>query len=441
MKKTILAAALLSAMAFTAQAANVTMYGSVDAGFNYLHTKSHTHGYAVKDLKENSFKLANGLDGANKIGFKGEEDIGNAKIGFKLENQFTLTDGEFKDSKKLFSREAQLYVRNEFGEISAGRIGGLASAAGSYDIFFAEADAFDGGDNAIPYAFVTSDRYDNSLVYQTPEISGFQGTVMYSFNKNDKQQDKFKDNDRYIGAGLSFKQDALALVGVVEAQLRDRPTKDFFHFMEYKNGYTFNLGGNYDFGVAKVFAGAQIARHANVGDIQDGVDMKAIAKKAVSDANVYLHQAEATVATNALNEYNDVVDDINILFDDNHKVPAAADIDDFEKSASKLADQSIDLTRHVQVNGQAFTIGAQVPFGSNLLTTAAYLGHYKQCESIEGIGKEKIHTYGVSARLEHFLSKRSTLYVGAGIGQSKLKGTETLKHDIGQVYFGLHHNF
>lgn len=32
MKKTILAAALLGAMAFTAQAANVTMYGSVDAG-------------------------------------------------------------------------------------------------------------------------------------------------------------------------------------------------------------------------------------------------------------------------------------------------------------------------------------------------------------------------------------------------------------------------
>ena len=100
MKKTILAAALLGAMAFTAQAANVTMYGSVDAGFAYKHDKLSMNGEQVGE-KENSFKFADGLDGANKIGFKGEEDIGNAKVGFKLENQFTISNGEFKNSDKV----------------------------------------------------------------------------------------------------------------------------------------------------------------------------------------------------------------------------------------------------------------------------------------------------------------------------------------------------
>lgn len=376
MKKSLIAIAVLGAAAFSAQAANVTLYGTVDAGFAYNHSKLSISGDKVGNT-ENSFKMADGLDGANKIGIKGEEDLGNMKVGFKLENKFKLSNGDLGDKNKLFQREARMYVKSDLGEIGAGRFGGLASAAGSYDLFFAQADAFDGGDNNIPYAFVTSDRYDNSIAYQSPEIAGFQGTLMYSFQKNGKQEDKMKDNDRYVGAGLTFKQDALSLVGVVEAQIRANDAKNDV----YKNGFTYNLGGNYDFGVAQAYAGFQYARHMNAGDVQSGLDMQA------SDAKK-------------------------------------------------------------QVDGYAFTLGTKIPFGANKITLGAYYGQYKNAfdtDIIFPVAKKdaKLKIYGLSGRYEYALSKRSTLYAGAGIGQTKLNASEwvSYKKEFGQAYFGLHHNF
>ena len=267
MKKTLLAIAVLGACAMTAQAANVTLYGGVDGGFMYKNAKTTFQGNQVGQ-KESSFKLADGLIGSNKVGIKGEEDIGNAKVGFKLENGFHLANGAYKKDGTLFDREARLYVRGEFGEIAAGRFGALASAAGTYNLFFANADAFDGADNEIKTGFVKSSRYDNSLAYQSPEIAGVQGTLMYSFNKSKAQENKFKDNDRYIGAGLTFKHDALAVVGVVEGQIRDKTAKD----QGVKNGFTYNLGANYDFGMATVFGGFQYARNAKFGEIDQYLD-------------------------------------------------------------------------------------------------------------------------------------------------------------------------
>lgn len=382
MKKSLIAIAVLGAAAFSAQAANVTLYGTVDAGFAYNHVKVKGNGQTLGDTV-NSFKMADGLEGANKIGIKGEEDLGNMKVGFKLENKFKLSNGNLGDSNKLFQREARMYVKSEFGEIGAGRFGGLASAAGSYDVFFANADAFDGGDNEVPYAFSTSDRYDNSIAYQSPEIAGFQGTLMYSFQEKGDQADKMKNNNRYIGAGLTYNLDALNVVGVFEGHIRNKDVKGD----EYKNGFTYNLGANYDFGVAKAFVGGQYAKDVNLGTVQSGLDLDE------------------------------------------------------------------DASKNIQVKGYAFTVGAQVPvFAADKLTVGSYYGSFKNSHDLvvivdsDGVmlgakdGKMKI--YGLSARYEHALSKRSNIYAGAGYGRTKLDLLENdIKKDIGQVYVGLHHNF
>lgn len=331
-------------------------------------------------------------------------------------------------------------------------MGGLASAAGSYDLFFGEADAFDGGDNDIPFAFVTSDRYDNSLVYQTPRISGVQGTLMYSFNKAGAQEDKMKDNDRYIGAGLTFKQDALTLVGVYEGQIRPKDAKDFF----YKNGHAFSFGGNYDFGVAKVFAGAQIARHAdfhtinhsfNVNTIVNEINTDPIVAK-IKDITPQLgndgQKAVAAVGNAVIAEYNEKLKPAG--------EPAIVDLPDDLSNIDETAFHKVftafagDLINATQFNGYAMTLGSQIPFHNNLLTVAGYYGHYKNAAELPYGDKKdiKLNVYGVGARLEHFLSKRTTLAAGAGIGQSKLKHKlfdATAKSNIGQVYVGLHHNF
>ena len=445
MKKSLIAIAILGAAAFSAQAANVTLYGTVDAGFMYKNHKVTADGEQI-GKKESSFKMADGVDGANKIGIKGEEDIGNAKVGFKLENQFKISNGEFKDSSKLFSREARMYVKSDFGELSAGRFGGLASAAGSYDIFFGNADAFDGGDNDLPYAFATSSRYDNSIAYQSPEIAGFQGTLMYSFQKDGKQADKMKDNDRYIGAGLTFKQDALALVGVFEAQLRPNELKED----AYKNGFTYSIGGNYDFGMAKVFAGAQYAKNTNFSDIQHGFDVKALIKEVpLKDAFAGFKQAAGELAAPQQKELKEGVNDIihayNKLEDENvadwDGVPGNLNETDFNKVVRGLGAYGVN---HMQYDGFAFTLGSQIPFGANKVTVAGYFGQYKNSHDYLVVDKKdaKLNIYGIDGRYEYSLSKRTTLAAGAGIGQSQIKiDGDKLKDKMAQVYLGLHHNF
>lgn len=397
MKKSLIAIAVLGAAAFSAQAANVTLYGTVDAGFAYNHIKVKADGQSES---VNSFKMADGLNGANKIGIKGEEDLGNMKVGFKLENKFQLSNGALGESSKLFQREARMYVKSDFGEIGAGRFGGLASAAGSYDLFFGEADAFDGGDNAIDYAFSTSDRYNNSIAYQSPEIAGFQGTLMYSFSEKDPQADKMKNNDRYIGAGITYGIENLKLVGVIEGHILSKDKDAVVHKdNEHKNSFTYNLGGNYDFGVAKVFAGGQIARNVALGSIQQGFELKA------DDA----------------------------IADDKTKKKALA------------------FVKGIQFNGYALTLGAQIPVAADKITVGAYYGKYKNASDVAANSdyeidafekkSQKVDVYGISARFEHNLSKRSNIYAGAGIGQTKLKDDTKITRDVAQVYVGLHHNF
>ena len=480
MKKSLIAIAVLGAAAFSAQAANVTLYGTVDGGFMYKNAKVTVAGQQVGE-KESSFKSADGVDGANKIGIKGEEDIGNAKVGFKLENDFKLSNGNLGDKNKLFQREARLYVHNQFGELAAGRFGGLASAAGTYNIFFNNADAFDGGDNEINTGFVQSKRYDNSIAYQSPEIAGIQGTLMYSFQEKGEQKDKMKNNDRYIGAGLTFKQDALTLVGVFEGQIRNKADKDD----DIKNAFTYNLGGNYDFGMAKVFGGFQYAHNVRFDEIKHYFDAANTAKefggagaqklvdqriaafnKTYTDLNdagkpTADVEAEAADYLRNLNKLGNL-DGADVLEADIKTVKKvginAADAKHtIENSLGKVVTAGAGLLNKSAFNGYAFTLGSQIPFGANKVTVAGYYGNYKNAKAVgytyedsgdnkyaELFGKKdiKLQVYGLDARYEYSLSKRTTLAAGAGIGQSKIKfAGENAKSKVAQVYAGLHHNF
>ena len=119
---------------------------------------------------------------------------------------------------------------------------------------------------------------------------------------------------------------------------------------------------------------------------------------------------------------------------------------------------------NIQYNGFAFTLGSQIPFGANKVTVAGYYGNYKNARganltyetkaaagktpaeysSVELFGKKdiKLQVYGLDARYEYSLSKRTTLAAGAGIGQSKIKfAGASAKSKVAQVYAGLHHNF
>lgn len=292
MKKSLLALALLGA--FTASAfaePSVTLYGLIDTGLVYTHKNlDNTAG------STDTFSMDSGVTTGSRWGLEGSEDIGNAKVGFVLESGFNSDDGASGQGGRLFGREAQVNVSGAYGTLYAGRFGSIASDIGSIG-YLGDVSAFPSA-----YGFVGNqqgstgtayDRYDNSLAYQTPTFGGLQGAIMYSF-KGDTQskEDSIKNArensgnaDRYLAAGLRYKagKAAVVLTGdmTMYGNAAGEQKANFYHDVD--NGYSFILGGNYDFGVAKAFA--KVTYFDNQVNVLDSFDL-------ISDSR-HLKKAEA----------------------------------------------------------------------------------------------------------------------------------------------------
>ena len=254
-KKSLAAVAVVGALAGSAMAAEVTMYGVVDTGLMYQYY-DEADGDATTDLEQHTLGLESGLNAASRFGMKGKEDLGNGlTVGFVLENGFKSDSGEFKTGNKLFDREASVSVYSDFGTLSMGRMGGVGSSAGTYDLVYKFADAFDGGDNEI-FGLASSGRSDNMVTYQTPKFSGVQGTFQYSFNQNGQEQAHTRLNDKYASAAVTGEFGALNVVAAYE-YLNHANTEPHSAKLVRKDGQVFHLGGNYDCGFAKTFVLAQ----------------------------------------------------------------------------------------------------------------------------------------------------------------------------------------
>ena len=91
-KKSMAALAVLSLSAGLASASEVTLYGIVDNGLLYKHSKVETNGVSTKT---DSFGLESGISSPSRFGIKGSEDLGNGMtVSFKLENGFNADDGD-----------------------------------------------------------------------------------------------------------------------------------------------------------------------------------------------------------------------------------------------------------------------------------------------------------------------------------------------------------
>lgn len=248
MKKTLLAAALLSLTGTCAFAEpNVTLYGVLDGGVT------------VSKLSGNSAKvqMTNGNWLGNRWGLKGTEDLGNGNsVFFKLEQGFSLSNGDEAKKGKSFSREAALGLSGNWGTVAFGRFGALSSDCGSYTILGGAAYTTSFATIGDMYsAFYLTDRYDNSIVYVTPEFGGFQGHFMYSNGTSD-DTNKWSYNAHYYGAGLTYSNGGLNVDAIYEA-LDHKGTEN-----KPKTTQLFNLGASYDFGGFTLYGAYEYALHA-----------------------------------------------------------------------------------------------------------------------------------------------------------------------------------
>ena len=388
MKKSLIFLALGSVFA-TAQAADISVFGAVDTGLMFSHSK------ASGESAENTLSMESSMNETSSFGIAGSEDLGNGmKVAFHLENEFASDSGSMATENKLFDREARITLEGGFGALSFGRMGTLSGATGTYDIVYVVGDSFDGGDNNI-FGLTGAGVYDNMITYETPEFAGVKVTAQYSFDgdtgADNNDYDDAEDGqhgtegkstvDRYASLALTGGFGNLQFVGAYEYfnHAANSAVKD--------DGHLFHLGGNYDFGVTKVFALAQYyqgIRNAAGWDLS-----------------------------------GDLIED---------------NVADFTTDGFK---------------GYGLHLGSITPIGGGDLTVAAYFQDGK-LQNIYSDPQDKFDIdaqyVGVTARYAYHLSKRTDAYLGAGYAKatldtSSLGDVHDMEKELIQAYVGLTHRF
>ncbi|OQS33550.1 porin [Chromobacterium haemolyticum] len=170
MKKSLIAlmVATLPAAAF----ADVTVFGTIKGGVEYVDSSKGTKQTNIDDL-------------GSRIGFKGNEDLGNGlKAIWQVETGFGI-DGQSRtgDSSGTFaSRESFVGLSSNFGTF---RLGHLANY-GESDM--AQVNPWESSSNALQLnAFTRGDGYvKNAVRFDTPEFAGFKAAFLYG-TKEDKR--------------------------------------------------------------------------------------------------------------------------------------------------------------------------------------------------------------------------------------------------------------
>lgn len=261
MKKTLAAVAVLGAFAGSALAADVQLYGIVDTGFLYTHTDTDKAGADAVDKLE----MKSGMASGSRFGFKGTEDLGNGlKVGFVLENSFDSDTGSLNKSGLLFHREASLFLEGSFGKLAMGRIGSINNGVSSwakYGMISAFGTSFtDYAAQAGTFA-MGAGMWDNMVAYQTPTFAGFTAYAQYGMGNTVTDFGSVENessSDRYYALGATYANGPLNLYAAV----------DSINYASWSNGtaaqpgdvddsLTVTIGGNFDFEVLTLFAGAQ----------------------------------------------------------------------------------------------------------------------------------------------------------------------------------------
>ena len=402
MKKTLAAVAVLGAFAGSALAADVQLYGIVDTGLRYTHfdADSAAAGYDATD----SFGIQSGNQSGSRFGFKGTEDLGNGlTVGFILENQFNSDDGSLTDDDHFFRRESSLFLQGGFGKVAMGRMGSINGGTSSwakYGVLSAFGTSWDYSAQAGSWA-IGGGLWDNMFAYETPDFAGFKVFAQYGMGTNDAENES--RSDRYYAIGASYANGPLNLYFAVDSI--NYKTADangaLANASDIDDSLTITFGGNYDFEVLKLFAGAQYFDEIKLSKMGCGLGMMD-----VTEFNSYYRTGSGTDA----DPYVD------------HNGFASA------------------------FKGWSLGVSASIPAaGGQVLVGAAYL----DAEAADSVGKDndkdELSRWIVSAGYDYPLSKRTNVYGVVTYAQDSLEYTESSYKDQDPTIFaamvGIRHKF
>ena len=382
MKKTLVALAAATAMC-SASAASVTLYGVVDTGLRYNNIESDDYA-ALLDSDDRTFQMASGQRSGNRFGFKGVEELGNGlTVGFVLENGFQSDTGALKTSGTIFDREASIYLEGSFGKFGMGRLSTLGNDSGSTGLagYFSSFGTGWGDVGCQNYMQAyRPTRMDNVVYYKTPNFAGAEVWVMYGMGSNDSENES--GSDRYYAAAVTYNNGGLSLFGAVDVLNKQTWDNEENSPVEGhgEDQITITAAVNYDCGYAKSYLGVHWFDNA-----------KAVGASSTSSA-----------------------------------------------WARMFSDKDF---RYGDATGWSVMAGVDVPVGGGLVKTSlGYLDAssdaYNHASNRE-VDKD-FSRFMAAAGYEYYLSKRTTLYAGAGYIQDSVANSDPRWV---QVNCGLTHKF
>ncbi|MBP0593297.1 porin [Paraburkholderia sp. LEh10] len=172
------AGALMAGGAAKAQS-SVTLYGVVDAGL--LYTSKTANASDGSDAGKQFSLISAGLT-PSVFGVSGTEDLGDGlKLNFKLESGFSVVNGGLANCNgNLFGCQAWIALDGKYG---TGKVGLQFSP---FFLALYQSDPRDfsmfgsGLVNMVDNVFATSVYNSNAISYSSPNISGFQASLMYA---------------------------------------------------------------------------------------------------------------------------------------------------------------------------------------------------------------------------------------------------------------------
>lgn len=256
-------AALASGGAFAQS--NVTVYGVADVGVEFANADNDAG---------RQFRVQSGQSAGSRIGFKGEEALGNGltalfqfEAGIALDNGTSTVHGDnggqtaganvngVGNGTAIFQRQAYAGLKSAtLGQVTIGR---------QYTPFYnvkAKSDAFGLGlggtfNNLMGVVPGNADRLNNTIAYTSPKFAGFTAGAAYSTgveNNQDTNATTSEKQGRAWGLQGAYENGPL-YVGLAFHKTYGNATY-VAPVTDVAESKAWILGGTYDFGVAKAFA-------------------------------------------------------------------------------------------------------------------------------------------------------------------------------------------
>jgi GBP family porin len=264
MKKSLLALAVLGAMASAAQAqTSVTLYGIVDGGVIYRS--------GLNAAGDSSWAFGSGIEATNRWGIRGSEDLGGGLSAiFGLENGFNLGNGVANGNLgaafgsvngQLFDRGANVGLKGSFGTVTLGRnwnpfvLSQVAvdsnnfSNFGSLNSLACQQTTVTGGAVAGTNACLAAYWTSNSISYTTPNFNGFSASALVGLGG------VAGDNSagRTVGLSGTYANGPLTVAaGYYDTKVNGAAVNGSTAANTLSGARAWHLGGKYNFGVATV---------------------------------------------------------------------------------------------------------------------------------------------------------------------------------------------